>query len=173
MSDAFILVECKQIKALECIGRQFPKFVINRAMDGAALQIGNHVIQNVRQCFAQFEESMFVTEHDAFPAMGAGDVHRCFPRVEIGRPFFSTGGRFHFVFPFSALSRKSSAFLCISLPQECGTSHISVIKFSSAPWLFHTSCMMLNACFTPSMGKSLSFVPLMKSMGFGQARLAM
>ncbi len=68
--------------------------------------------------------------------------------------------------------KKSSTRCWAFLLQLCGMSHSSVFSLSSAPSDFQVSCMVWKAFWTPATGKSLSCEPLMKSIGLGQARLA-
>ena len=53
---------------------------------------------------------------------------------------------------FKCLSKKLSTASCARGGHSCFMSHISVVRFLSAPWLFHTSCIMSNAFFTPGNG---------------------
>ena len=71
------------------------------------------------------------------------------------------------------LSKNLRTYCWDFFPQLWGMSQSWVSIRLSAPWLAHVSCIMRNAFSTPATGKSLSCEPLMKSIGFGQAMLAM
>ena len=78
------------------------------ARDAGCRRVASRIAAGIDERFHQLPA-------DAFPAMGAGDVHRCFPRVEIGRPFFPRVGDFTLFSP-SVLCRGSqvpfSVFPC-------------------------------------------------------------
>ena len=63
--ETVVCLESKQIEALECVGRQLTQLIIHRTVDGTALQVGNHIVQYIRQRLAQFEKRPVITEHNA------------------------------------------------------------------------------------------------------------